>query len=48
MPCAIPYSRTFYAYEQSRCPGFDTLSKSVLDETELINLILINPLEPIF
>ena len=21
--CAIPYSRTFYAYEQSRCPGSD-------------------------
>ena len=23
MSCAIPYSRIFYAYEQSRCPGSD-------------------------
>ena len=25
MSCAIPYFRTFYAYEQSRCPGSDNV-----------------------
>ena len=25
MPCNIPYSRIFHAYEQSRCPGSDSI-----------------------